>query len=417
VPRISKTTVLLFGLPAVFVAYLLTACYCTVSSSEEPVKVVSKSRGSIVLDVPQPWILADGQQVFGTMQSLQKVVRANGDEVHYDRYFFNMYEIRRSGSDPNIFFVALHNSQSDGEPPVSLTSKNKFWFLWPNDGSDGSTRVAMHRASDKEWQNATPLLQNTRNANAPEVWYRTGSYLESGARRYVELSWSKGGGYQSHGIDVSGLFWDLIFNPPTWTWFTFFKVAERKQIGAVTVRTCDTSLLQLTAWHGESIFSIPLSHDQRKILLWHTGEPPEPVTASTALLPSSVTSTQAGPVARILSISETQLDEDHNGKTDLILINAAVDVTVAGTYQIFVTLEAVNGKRHQQQTTMTLQPGVQQMWVHFPTAEIKYLGADGPYHRTAQLMYEGTGFMTSTLDAGPSFPYKLHSLDGPDPRL
>jgi hypothetical protein len=415
VQRFSKRTVLLFGLPVAFVVYLSTACYCTVSIYDKPIKVVSKSRGCTVVDVPEPWVLADGQQVFGTMQSQQNTVGDNGDVVHYDHYFFNQYEVRRSRTDPNMLFVALRNSESEGEAPVSLTSKNKFKFRWPYAG-DRSTILDLQRATAGEWENARLLAENTRNVNPPKPWYGTGSYLESKAGRYVELSRSKGGGYQGHGIlDLNGLFWDLIYNPPTWTWFTIFSAAERKQIGAATVRTCDTSLLQLAAWHGESIFSIPLSNNQRNILLCHTGEPPEPETAGTSVMSDSVTAAKPGPVARILSLSETQLDKDHNGRVDLILINAAVDVTIAGSYQILVTLKAANGKESEEQTTMLLQPGFQKMWVHFPTAEIKYLTADGPYHRKARLIYEGTGFVTSSLDAGPSFPYKLHDLDGPDP--
>jgi hypothetical protein len=412
VQRNTRQTLLLIGLPVVLVAYLFTGCYCTVSSPNRPLKVISHSQGCVVVNMPEPWLLADGQTVYAMFQSLHPVIRSNGDVVHYEDYRFNRYEVRRSRSDPDVFFVALHNSFSSGQAPVSLTSKNKFAFRWRYVEGAVSARVdGLQRASDHNWENAIPLTENTQNVDGPKPWYHTGSYLESHAGRYVELSRSKGGGYQSHGfLDLGGLFWDIIYNPPEWTHFEIYSVAGRKQIGAATIRSCDTSLLQHAAWHGESVFTIPISNDQRNILLCRTAEPSEPENVTAA-----DTVSEPGPVARILSLAEAQLDQDHNGRTDVILFDATVNVTLAGSYQMMIELKGSNGQETNQQTSMSLQPGIRHMWVSFPTAEVKYIGADGPYQRKAVLIYNGTDFLTSTLDAGPSFPYRLHALDGPEP--
>jgi len=45
VQRNTRQTILLIGLPVVLVGYLFTGCYCTVSSPDRPLKVVSQSQG------------------------------------------------------------------------------------------------------------------------------------------------------------------------------------------------------------------------------------------------------------------------------------------------------------------------------------------------------------------------------------
>jgi hypothetical protein len=66
-----------------------------------------------------------------------------------------------------------------------------------------------------------------------------------------------------------------------------------------------------------------------------------------------------------------------------------VNVTLAGSYQIMIELKGSNGQETNQQTTMPFQPGIRHMWVSFPTAEVKYIRADGAYQRKAVPIYNG----------------------------
>jgi hypothetical protein len=114
-----------------------------------------------------------------------------------------------------------------------------------------------------------------------------------------------------------------------------------------------------------------------------------------------------------VGFSDVDNDDDMNGLVDGVAITANVNATVAGQYQFGITLEAANGAQIKGSTTVALESGVTPVTISFGVADLRRLGADGPYAlKDAILVYrdDPEGPATDFRESAGSTAAYLRSL-------
>lgn len=118
--------------------------------------------------------------------------------------------------------------------------------------------------------------------------------------------------------------------------------------------------------------------------------------------------------AAFANFADAGADDDFDGLTDRVVITANVDVQVAGTYQFGVTLEASSGAQISGSATASLDAGSAPLDVSFSVADLRRLGADGPYALKDAILADRDDADGAAVDfrdeAGTTAAYVLSSL-------
>jgi hypothetical protein len=90
------------------------------------------------------------------------------------------------------------------------------------------------------------------------------------------------------------------------------------------------------------------------------------------------------------TLTDQGVDDNGNTLFDRVVVSAQVQVTVAGTYELHVTLRTPGGQNLQSQGTAALATGTQMIGASFGAPAFLAAGEDGPYTiKQAELVYVG----------------------------
>lgn len=250
--------------------YAYTRCYCTVSGGqEEPVHLDSVPSACVVVNIPEAWQTSDGE-----IRDRRK--RPLGEY----RDVFDNYELRQSRTG-SLLYIALRSKQATGYGGLPAAtgirnSTNRFALEIQSSGEDRARRFVLQSirpASQEEWDGADPFgfspvgepAAHTDSLARPELPPFAG--VASGAKWSARtLVW----GGPKDGL----LFNDLWYNPRTYASAVFY--GSGNPSGEVRVWACSNlvALIRDAAIHANAYLTMPMSEDQRRLLLCQIGPAP-----------------------------------------------------------------------------------------------------------------------------------------------
>jgi hypothetical protein len=202
------------------------------------------------------------------------------------------YELRRSTESPEEFLIGMR-----GKPPSApgvnrpvLYSVNKFAFRFHQQDSHGHTQVDNVRpASEEQWAQAQTFLQfdtdgfqdvDPRMVTMPgpdEVLFngrpfpKANTYSEFSSRRMVSAREVFIAVPSRSGPEIGGHGFINIVPDPWWRRETIeiFRVDTRARVARISGWACaggGGQTLQIS-WQGDEILTMPISRDEREVLL------------------------------------------------------------------------------------------------------------------------------------------------------
>jgi len=261
------------ALAAGTVLYAYTWCYCTIAGDHgqgESVHFDLVPSSCVVLNAPEAWQTPDGE------------VRDRRRQVNSVQYrdIFDNYELRQSRTG-SLVYIALRSKQATGYGglPVATgirNSTNHFAFEIRSSGENAGRRIAFQNirlASQEEWDGAdalgvSPLGEPaTRSSSLSRPELPPIAPLSNGPKWSVRtLVW----GGPKDGL----LFDEKWYNPPTYASVVFY--ASGTLSGEVRVWACSNlwAFIRDASIHANAYLTMPMSEDQRKLLLCQIGPTP-----------------------------------------------------------------------------------------------------------------------------------------------
>lgn len=260
--------------------YAYTRCYCSIPGEhgqEEPVHVDAVSNSCVVLNTSEAWQTPDGE------------LRDRRRKVNSGEYrdIFDNYELRQSRTN-SLLYIALRSKQATGYGglPAAIgirNSTNRFALEIQSSGEDARRRIVLQSirpASQEEWDGADSLefsplgepAAHSSSLSRPEL--PPTATVANGAKWPVRtLVW---------GGPKDSLLFDLIgYNPPTHAAAVLYDSGTPS--GEVLVWACSNlwAFIHDAATHANAYLTMPMSEDQRKLLLCQIAPTPaKEVTAS-----------------------------------------------------------------------------------------------------------------------------------------
>ena len=243
--------------------YVYNECYCSIiGGGTELVHVDSIPPSCLVLNTPEAWQSNDSE-IQDRHEPALPTVLANGDVVHH-RDILDNYEIRSSTSNPELLFIALRSTSAAEHSVTEAAVRNSSNRFAVEVSFEGGPHRSIRAASEEEWIGAMPLdFRITGEPASPteivpaEVISKPAVHVSMwggrpGSRDYLTnlLEWRYPRTGASIAIYQSGVKTaEAVF----WSCYDFW------------------DLIRDSAIHGDRFLSMPLSEDERRLLVCAIG--------------------------------------------------------------------------------------------------------------------------------------------------
>jgi hypothetical protein len=252
--------------------YAYNRCYCTVAGrgEGEPVHLETTPDSCAVLNTPAAW-----QTPAGELRDRRKELSS----TQY-RDVFDNYELRQSHTS-SLLFVALRSKPAVGYGGLPVTngirnSTNSFAFELHSSGDDVARRIVLQSlrpATQEEWDGADSLEFSLVGGPAAH----SDSLSRPSLPPFVPVS--NGAKWSARtfvwGGPKEGFFYNEIwYNPPTYASAVFY--SSGNPFGEVRVWACANlwAFVRAAAIHANAYLTMPMSENQRRLLLCQIGPAP-----------------------------------------------------------------------------------------------------------------------------------------------
>jgi hypothetical protein len=275
----KRGLILAVAAPLAWLAYRTCPCIIQDDESASPFRVTSRPNNCVVFELPAFWILAGSKP-----------------ELDLSPLDVRYLELRRSSHTADRFLLGLRSMTPQVpnmtvQPGPILRAKNRFAFRFYAAGAKNSAKVDdVRTASEEEWDNSEALpsfdtggvyvdIDLSGDVVGEDVVFegqrflKLERYSDFSTRRMVSLDEvfiavpSFSGPRLPEGVS----FGFRLFSDP---WrrtqnIDIFRISTRARIARIKGWACYQGLDQprRIVWHGDEFFSMPLTTDNRKVLL------------------------------------------------------------------------------------------------------------------------------------------------------
>jgi hypothetical protein len=270
-PRVTWKRALLVGALAALGWLAYRTCPCIIQTDDESsrFRVTSQPNDCVVFQLQDFWALPDSTPA------------QSASEVEY-------YELRRSRQVADELFIGLRSMKPYQQPGIVLRAKNKFAFRFHAGDSPNRPKVdGIRSATEPEWDDSETLpyldtgdfldIDLRGNVEGNNIVFKGQRFPKS--ERYPDFSTRRMASVKETFIAIPSFAGPAIppgslfsFNVDVWRraeTVDFYQVSTRMRVARLRGWTCIGGLGQprLIVWHGDQLFSMPLTLDKRDVLL------------------------------------------------------------------------------------------------------------------------------------------------------